>query len=64
MNLTVKLFIILWLKILSEINLFGLGEICEMYSELCSQFFFRFIIFQIKSAIPYLRGKMLSGKYS
>ena len=39
MNLTVKIFIVLWLKILSEINLFGLGEIYEMYSALCSQFF-------------------------
>lgn len=42
MNLTVKIFIVLWMKILFGINLFGLGEICEMYSGLCGQFFLDF----------------------
>lgn len=42
MNLTVKTFIVFWLKILYEVNLFGLGEICEMYSGLCGQFFLDF----------------------
>ena len=39
MNLTVKIFIVLWMKILFGVDLFGLGEICEMYSGLCGQFF-------------------------
>lgn len=42
MNLAVKIFIVLWMKILFGINLFGLGEICEMYSGLCGQFFLDF----------------------
>lgn len=42
MNLTVKIFIVPWMKILFGINLFGLGEICEMYSGLCDQFFLHF----------------------
>lgn len=46
MNLTVKIFIVHWLKILCGIKLFGLGEICEMYSGLCGQFFLNFQYFK------------------